>query len=109
MNEFRRLLGYTRPYRGRLAAALVAMVFYGLATFFLAKLIKDIVDDVLVRQDRVYEVMTVLVIVYLVKGVGAYLSVRFLVRYFRTRTLTPFTIYCIVVGLASVVYLGLTG
>ena len=74
MNEFRRLLGYTRPYRGRLAAALVAMVFYGLATFFLAKLIKDIVDDVLVRQDRVYEVMTVLVIVYLVKGVGAYLS-----------------------------------
>jgi undecaprenyl-diphosphatase len=40
-------------------------------------------------------------------GVGAYLSVRFLVRYFRTRTLTPFAIYCIVVGLASVVYLGL--
>ncbi len=66
--------GYTRPYRGRLAAALAAMVVYGAATVFLAKLIKDIVDDVLVRQDRVYEVMTVLVIVYLVKGVGAYLS-----------------------------------
>src|SRR5207248_4229857 len=40
-------------------------------------------------------------------GVGAYLSVRFLVRYFRTRTLTPFAIYCIVVGLGSVVYLSL--
>ncbi len=39
-------------------------------------------------------------------GVGAYLSVRFLVKYFRTRTLTPFAIYCIVVGLASIVYLG---
>jgi undecaprenyl-diphosphatase len=39
-------------------------------------------------------------------GVGAYVSVRFLVRYFRTRTLTPFAIYCIVVGLGSVVYLG---
>ena len=39
-------------------------------------------------------------------GVGAYLSVRFLVKYFRTRTLTPFGIYCIVVGLGSVVYLG---
>ncbi len=38
-------------------------------------------------------------------GVGAYLSVRFLVRYFRTRTLTPFAIYCIVAGLASIVYL----
>ena len=39
-------------------------------------------------------------------GVGAYLSVRFLVKYFRTRTLTPFGIYCIVVGLGSVIYLG---
>jgi undecaprenyl-diphosphatase len=40
-------------------------------------------------------------------GVGAYLSVRFLVRYLRTRTLTPFGIYCLVAGLASVGYLGL--
>jgi undecaprenyl-diphosphatase len=40
-------------------------------------------------------------------GVGAYLSVRFLVHYFRTRTLTPFAIYCIVVGLGSMIYLGL--
>jgi undecaprenyl-diphosphatase len=38
-------------------------------------------------------------------GVGAYLSVRFLVKYFRTRTLTPFGIYCIVVGVGSIVYL----
>jgi undecaprenyl-diphosphatase len=42
-------------------------------------------------------------------GVGAYLSVRFLVRYLRTRTLTPFGIYCLVAGLASVAYLGLAG
>jgi len=74
VNEFRRLLGYTRPYRGRLAAALVAMVAYGAATGYIAKLIKDIVDDVLVRQSRVLEVTAVLVAVYLVKGVGAYLS-----------------------------------
>ena len=40
-------------------------------------------------------------------GVGAYVSVRFLVRYFQTRTLTPFGIYCIVAGLASLVYLQL--
>jgi undecaprenyl-diphosphatase len=38
--------------------------------------------------------------------VGAYFSVRFLVRYLRTRTLTPFGIYCLVAGLACVVYLG---
>ena len=31
-------------------------------------------------------------------GIGAYLSVRFLVRYFQTRTLTPFAIYCVVFG-----------
>ena len=40
-------------------------------------------------------------------GVGAYLSVRFLLRYLRTRTLTPFGVYCLVAGLASVAYLGL--
>jgi undecaprenyl-diphosphatase len=36
-------------------------------------------------------------------GVAAYVSVRFLVRYFRTRTLTPFAIYCLIVGFASIV------
>jgi undecaprenyl-diphosphatase len=44
----------------------------------------------------------------LCSGVGAYLSVRFLVRYFQTRTLTPFAIYCTVTGLASLAYLTLT-
>ena len=43
----------------------------------------------------------------ILSGVGAYVSVRFLVRYFRTRTLTPFGIYCIVAGAACLVYLGL--
>ena len=42
----------------------------------------------------------------LLSGVGAYLSVRYLTRYFQTRTLTPFGIYCLVAGLASIVYLG---
>jgi undecaprenyl-diphosphatase len=37
-------------------------------------------------------------------GIAAYLSVRFLERYFRTRTLTPFAIYCLVVGIAMIVY-----
>jgi undecaprenyl-diphosphatase len=43
----------------------------------------------------------------ILSGVGAYLSVRFLVRYFRTRTLTPFAIYCFVMGGACLLYLGL--
>ncbi|MEA2243124.1 MAG: undecaprenyl-diphosphatase [Solirubrobacteraceae bacterium] len=38
-----------------------------------------------------------------ITGVTAYLSVRFLVRYFETRTLRPFAIYCLVAGAASLV------
>lgn len=34
----------------------------------------------------------------LVAGVAAYLSVKYLTRYFETRTLTPFAIYCLVFG-----------
>lgn len=41
----------------------------------------------------------------ILSGVGAYVSVRYLVRYFRTRTLTPFAIYCFVFGLGSIIYL----
>src|SRR5712691_1708185 len=44
----------------------------------------------------------------LCSGAGAYLSVRYLVRYFQTRTLTPFAIYCTLAGLASLAYLTLT-
>jgi undecaprenyl-diphosphatase len=41
----------------------------------------------------------------IVSGVAAYLSVRFLMKYFQTKTLTPFAIYCLVFGLGSFVYL----
>ena len=40
-----------------------------------------------------------------VSGVAAYLSVRFLMKYFQTRTLTPFAVYCVVFGLGSYIYL----
>jgi undecaprenyl-diphosphatase len=43
----------------------------------------------------------------LASGVGAYLSVRFLTRYFETRTLTPFAVYCLVAGLLSLIWLTL--
>ena len=38
----------------------------------------------------------------IVCGIAAYLSVRFLVRWFQTRTLTPFAIYCLAFGLLSI-------
>jgi undecaprenyl-diphosphatase len=43
----------------------------------------------------------------LASGIGAYLSVRFLVRWFTTRTLTPFAVYCAVAGAASLAVLTL--
>ncbi|HEY6422369.1 MAG TPA: undecaprenyl-diphosphate phosphatase [Pseudonocardiaceae bacterium] len=39
--------------------------------------------------------------------VSAYLSVRFLTRYFETRTLIPFAIYCVLAGTASLLWLTL--
>ena len=44
----------------------------------------------------------------LLSGIGAYLSVRFLLGYFQTRTLTPFAVYCTVAGLGSLAYLTLS-
>jgi undecaprenyl-diphosphatase len=43
----------------------------------------------------------------LVAGVSAYFSARFLIRYFHTRTLTPFAIYCAVAGLGCLTYFSL--
>ncbi|MFE9689553.1 undecaprenyl-diphosphate phosphatase [Micromonospora sp. NPDC005806] len=39
-------------------------------------------------------------------GVSAYAAVKFLTRYFETRTLTPFAVYCVLAGLVSLVWLG---
>jgi undecaprenyl-diphosphatase len=41
----------------------------------------------------------------ILSGVGAYVSVRFLIKYFQTRTLTPFAIYCVLAGAFCIVYL----
>jgi undecaprenyl-diphosphatase len=41
----------------------------------------------------------------ILSGVGAYVSVRYLMKYFQTRTLYPFAIYCAVFGLGSIIYL----
>jgi undecaprenyl-diphosphatase len=42
-----------------------------------------------------------------VSGIAAYLSVRFLTRYFETRTLTPFAVYCLAAGVAAFAWLTL--
>jgi undecaprenyl-diphosphatase len=40
----------------------------------------------------------------LVAAITAVFTVRFLVGYFKTRTLTPFAVYCLLFGLAMVIY-----
>jgi undecaprenyl-diphosphatase len=40
----------------------------------------------------------------LTAALAALVTVRFLVRWFQTRTLTPFAIYCLIFGLAMVIY-----
>jgi len=40
---------------------------------------------------------------FVLAGIAAYFSIRFLTRYFATRTLTPFAIYCLLGGVASIV------
>ena len=37
-------------------------------------------------------------------GLGAWVSVKFLMRYFETNRLTPFAFYCLLAGLACVIY-----
>ena len=74
MSAFFRLLEYARPYRGRLAIALVAMLVYGAASAGVAYLIKPIFDEVLPTGDRLGTIAGAVLGLYLLKGIGAYLS-----------------------------------
>ena len=83
MSSFSRLLAYARPYRGRLAAAVAAMLFYAAASTGLVTLIKPLMDSVLndglaltfwgVPVDLRSWSIAVLV-VYFFKGLGSYFS-----------------------------------
>ncbi|MBI4265043.1 MAG: lipid A export permease/ATP-binding protein MsbA [Acidobacteria bacterium] len=74
MNAFLRLLEYARPHRGRLAAAFAAMALYGAASAGVAALIQPIFDDVLSTRENLGPIAAAILVVYLVKGIGAYLS-----------------------------------
>ena len=69
-----RLFGYTRPYRGRMAWAVVGMIVYAIGTAGLPYLIKPIFNDVLPRQQDVSFVAWAIVAVLLLKGVGSFVS-----------------------------------
>jgi subfamily B ATP-binding cassette protein MsbA len=69
-----RLLEYARPHRARLVWALAAMVVYGAASAALAALIQPIFDDVLPNQQNLLPTTIAILVVYLFKGAGSYLS-----------------------------------
>jgi len=83
VSSFSRLLAYARPYRGRLAAAVAAMLFYAAASAGLVTLVKPLLDSVLSdRLDLTFYGVPVdlrawsvaVLVIYLFKGLGAYFS-----------------------------------
>jgi ABC-type multidrug transport system fused ATPase/permease subunit len=69
-----RLLSYARPYRARLAGAVIAMAVYGAGTAGIASLIQLIFDEVLAAQRNLGPISVAILALYFFKGVGSYLS-----------------------------------
>jgi subfamily B ATP-binding cassette protein MsbA len=69
-----RLFTYAKPYRARLVWAVVGMVVYAVGSAGLAVLIKPIVDRVLPSEAHLGLMAAGIVGLYLVKGVGSYVS-----------------------------------
>ncbi len=75
MNEFRRLLVHARPYRGRMLLGVLAMAVYAAGNLGQARLVKDIIDGVLVPDPvNVKRIILLLLGTYLIKGLGTYAS-----------------------------------
>ena len=84
MNPLPRLFAYARPYRGRLAVAVAAMLLYAAAAAGLTTLIKPLTDGVLTHHLAPLSFWGVpmdwrawglsVMAIYLAKGLGAYFS-----------------------------------
>jgi subfamily B ATP-binding cassette protein MsbA len=74
VNPLPRLIAYARPYRGRFAAAIAAMIVYAAANAGIVAQIRPMIDKVL-AGDMVFQLFAAIIIGgYLVKGIGAYFS-----------------------------------
>ncbi len=74
MKQFLRLLGFAAPYRARMILAFAAMIVYAAGAVLLAWLVKDIFDRALPNPDQVFNVASILLVAYALKGIGAYAS-----------------------------------
>jgi subfamily B ATP-binding cassette protein MsbA len=70
----KRLFQYARPYRLRLVWAVAGMIVYAVGSAGLAWLVRPILDNVLSYQERLSFTMQAIVVVYLLKGLGSYIS-----------------------------------
>jgi subfamily B ATP-binding cassette protein MsbA len=74
VNPLRRLFRYAKPYRVRLIWALAGMLVYAAGNTGLAVLVVPIFDKVLQYQQRVAQIAWGIVGLYLLKGIGSYVS-----------------------------------
>jgi subfamily B ATP-binding cassette protein MsbA len=74
VNPLYRLIAYARPYRGRFAAALVAMLIYAAANAGVTYQIKFMMDGVLYGTLAFGLFAAAVMTGYLLKGIGAYFS-----------------------------------
>jgi len=74
VKEFIRLLEYARPYRGRLACALMAMIVYGGASAGVLLQVEPILDEVLPARENLGRTIAAILGFYFLKGLGAYIS-----------------------------------
>jgi subfamily B ATP-binding cassette protein MsbA len=75
VTEFRRLLGYAAPFRGRMALAVLGMVVYAAGSLGIMSMLQPVFDGVLTPQPTDAKwVAGMLLVMFAVKGVGAYVS-----------------------------------
>jgi subfamily B ATP-binding cassette protein MsbA len=74
VNVYSRLLEFSRPYRGRIAIAVVAMIVYGAASYGLVRQVEPILDKVLPDRQNVVPTIVAILVLYFAKGLGAYVS-----------------------------------
>ncbi|MES1256171.1 MAG: ABC transporter ATP-binding protein [Acidobacteriota bacterium] len=73
-HPLKRLFAYARPYRARLFGAIAGMLVYAVGSAGLAALVQPVFDNVLLTQQRLAFTAWALVGVYVLKGIGSYVS-----------------------------------
>lgn len=76
MRLYRRLLRYLQPYTGQFVTALAFMLVVALTTAGAALLVRNILDDIFIRQDErlLWYLPGIIVGLYLVKGFSQYMQ-----------------------------------